>query len=105
VDTVHLAIAATTPCGPGRAPAYAPRERLEPRSIASRSFHVVFAVEPSSFTAGRRWRLRYGTNGHRRFQCGNGGRVLGVTVASTVAGAQIVIWDDNGTSDHLWRFI
>ena len=44
-------------------------------------------------------------NGYFRIQCANGGRVLGVSGASTAQGAQVVIWDDNGTNDHLWRFI
>ena len=25
--------------------------------------------------------------------------------ASTTQGAQVLIWDDNGTNDHLWRFV
>ena len=44
-------------------------------------------------------------NGYFRIQCANGGRVLGVSGASTAQGAQIVLWDDNGTNDHLWRFV
>ena len=30
---------------------------------------------------------------------------LGVSNMSTSQGAQVLIWDDNGTNDHLWRFI
>ena len=44
-------------------------------------------------------------NGYFRIQCANGGRVLGVSGASTAQGAQVVLGDDNGTNDHLWRFI
>jgi hypothetical protein len=38
-------------------------------------------------------------------QRANGGRELGVSGASSSQGAQAVIWDDNGTSDHPWRFV
>jgi hypothetical protein len=32
-------------------------------------------------------------------------RVIGVSGASTAQGAQVLLWDDNGTNDHLWRFV
>ncbi len=31
--------------------------------------------------------------------------MLGIAGASTSQGAEAVLWDDNGTSDHLWRFL
>lgn len=31
-------------------------------------------------------------------------QVMGVSNASTAAGAEVVQWADNGTSDHLWQF-
>ncbi|MFD0784229.1 RICIN domain-containing protein, partial [Micromonospora azadirachtae] len=52
-----------------------------------------------------RWRLRYGADGYFRIQCAVGGRVLGVSEASTATGAQVVLEDDNGADDHLWRFV
>jgi arabinan endo-1,5-alpha-L-arabinosidase len=33
------------------------------------------------------------------------GEVLGVSAASTSAGASVLQWADNGTNDHLWEFI
>ncbi|MFI7128033.1 hypothetical protein ACIBQ1_20205 [Nonomuraea sp. NPDC050153] len=38
-----------------------------------------------------------------RIQCANGGRVLGL--AGTSQGAQVVLADDNGSNDNLWRFL
>lgn len=32
----------------------------------------------------------------------NSGLVLGITNASTAAGADALQWTDNGTADHLW---
>jgi hypothetical protein len=60
---------------------------------------------PDTGADDRRWRLRYGANGCFRIQSAGGGRVLGVNGASTAQGAQVLVWDDNGTSDHLWRFV
>ncbi|MFI9816358.1 beta-L-arabinofuranosidase domain-containing protein [Saccharothrix variisporea] len=64
-------------------------------------------------TTDHRWRLRYGagsgsgsgsgSGGYFRVQCGNGGRVL--ALSSTARGAQVVLWEDNGSSDQLWRFV
>ena len=31
--------------------------------------------------------------------------MLGITDASTAQGVQVLIWDDIGTSDRLWRFV
>ncbi|MER6825131.1 beta-L-arabinofuranosidase domain-containing protein [Streptosporangium sp. NPDC000563] len=50
-----------------------------------------------------RWRLRYGSNAAFRIQCANGGRVLGLS--GTAQGAQVVIADDNGSNNNLWRFL
>ena len=52
----------------------------------------------------QRWRLRYGSGGYFRLQNATG-RVLGVDSMSTTQGAQALLWDDNGTTDHLWRFV
>lgn len=52
----------------------------------------------------QQWRLRYTSGDTFRIQAA-GGRVLGVTDMSTTQGAQALIWDDNGTNDHLWRFV
>ncbi|GEA87597.1 beta-L-arabinofuranosidase domain-containing protein [Cellulomonas cellasea] len=52
----------------------------------------------------QQWRLRYTAGDTFRIQAA-GGRVLGVADMSTTAGAQALIWDDNGTNDHLWRFV
>ncbi len=60
---------------------------------------------PDAAANNRRWRLRYGRDGYFRIQTADGGRVLGISGASTAAGAQALIWEDNGTNDHLWRFI
>ncbi|WP_323139651.1 RICIN domain-containing protein [Streptomyces sp. NBC_01443] len=49
--------------------------------------------------------MRHGVGDTFKIQCANSGRVLGVLGASTGQGAQAVLWDDNGTNDHLWRFI
>ncbi|MER5642967.1 RICIN domain-containing protein [Streptosporangium sp. NPDC002524] len=54
-------------------------------------------------TADHRWRLRYGSDAAFRVQCANGGRVLGL--AGIAQGAQIVLADDNGSNDNLWRFL
>lgn len=35
----------------------------------------------------------------------NSGLVLGITNASTSAGAQALQWTDNGTADHLWQIV
>ncbi|MES2347347.1 MAG: family 43 glycosylhydrolase [Pseudomonadota bacterium] len=35
----------------------------------------------------------------------NSGLVLGISGASQAAGAKVVQWQDNGTSDHLWHFM
>jgi hypothetical protein len=35
----------------------------------------------------------------------NSGLVLGITNASTSAGAIALQWSDNGTADHLWQFV
>ena len=45
------------------------------------------------------------SNGSFRIQCANGGRVLGVSGASTAQGAQVVLADDAVTNDRLWRFL
>ncbi|MEU4538123.1 beta-L-arabinofuranosidase domain-containing protein [Streptosporangium sp. NPDC023825] len=76
----------------------------------------VLAVENAATAAGsrvlqwadngagdHRWRLRYGSNAAFRIQCGNGGRVLGL--AGTAQGAQVVLADDNGSNNNLWRFL
>jgi hypothetical protein len=39
----------------------------------------------------------------RRIQNSNSPKVLGVAGMSTVNSANVVQYDDNGTSDHLWR--
>lgn len=39
-----------------------------------------------------------------RIQNQNSGKVLGVSNMSTANSAQVVQFDDNGTTDHLWRF-
>ncbi|MET8053646.1 beta-L-arabinofuranosidase domain-containing protein [Streptosporangium sp. NPDC005286] len=54
-------------------------------------------------TNDHRWRLRYGSDATFRIQCANGGRVLGL--AGTAQGAQIVLADDNGSNNDLWRFL
>ncbi|MFF0867050.1 beta-L-arabinofuranosidase domain-containing protein [Nonomuraea sp. NPDC003560] len=54
-------------------------------------------------TADHRWRLRHGSGAAFRVQCASGGRVLGVAGASQ--GAQVVLADDNGSDDNLWRFL
>jgi hypothetical protein len=33
------------------------------------------------------------------------GLLLGVQNMSTSDGGLVVQWDDNGTNDHLWRFV
>ncbi|MEQ4724864.1 hypothetical protein [Nonomuraea sp. B19D2] len=38
-----------------------------------------------------------------RIQCADGGRVLGL--AGTSQGAQVVLADDNGANNNLWRFL
>ncbi|GAB1818825.1 beta-L-arabinofuranosidase domain-containing protein [Herbidospora sp. RD11066] len=50
-----------------------------------------------------RWRLRYGSNAAFRIQCANGGRVLGLS--GTSQGAQVVLADDSGSNNNLWRFV
>lgn len=35
----------------------------------------------------------------------NSGEILGISAASTAAGASVLQWADNGTNDHLWQFI
>jgi hypothetical protein len=35
----------------------------------------------------------------------NSGLVLGISNASTTVGADALQWSDNGTADHLWRFV
>ena len=52
----------------------------------------------------QRWRLRYGSAGYFRLQSATG-RVLGVDGMSTTQGAAVLVWDDSGTADHLWRFV
>lgn len=52
----------------------------------------------------QQWRLRYTAGDTFRIQAA-GGRVLGVADMSTTPGAQALVWDDNGTNDHLWRFV
>ncbi len=52
----------------------------------------------------QQWRLRYTAGDTFRIQAA-GARVLGITDMSTAAGAQALVWDDNGTNDHLWRFV
>ncbi|GLX96157.1 beta-L-arabinofuranosidase domain-containing protein [Herbidospora sp. NBRC 101105] len=54
-------------------------------------------------TSDHRWRLRYGSNAAFRIQCANGGRVLGLS--GTAQGAQVVLSDDNGSANNLWRFL
>ncbi|MFI7469785.1 beta-L-arabinofuranosidase domain-containing protein [Nonomuraea sp. NPDC049646] len=54
-------------------------------------------------TADHRWRLRHGAGAAFRIQCAGGGRVLGV--AGTSQGAQVVLADDDGSDDNLWRFL
>ncbi|MFB4287229.1 beta-L-arabinofuranosidase domain-containing protein [Nonomuraea sp. ATR24] len=54
-------------------------------------------------TADHRWRLRHGPGVTFRIQCANGGRVLGL--AGTSQGAQVVLADDGGANDILWRFL
>ncbi len=55
-------------------------------------------------TTAQRWRLRYGSGGYFRIQSATG-RVLGADGMSTSQGAQVLVWDDSGTTDHLWRFV
>ncbi|TMR97865.1 RICIN domain-containing protein [Nonomuraea basaltis] len=50
-----------------------------------------------------RWRPHYGSGAAFRIQCANGGRVLGL--AGTSQGAQVVLADDNGANNNLWRFL
>ncbi|MEU1390075.1 MULTISPECIES: beta-L-arabinofuranosidase domain-containing protein [unclassified Nonomuraea] len=54
-------------------------------------------------TADHRWRLCHGAGAAFRVQCAGGGRVLGV--AGSSQGAQVVLADDNGSDDNLWRFL
>ncbi|GAA3613813.1 hypothetical protein GCM10022419_118690 [Nonomuraea rosea] len=54
-------------------------------------------------TADHRWRLRYGPGAAFRVQCANGGRGLGL--GGTSQGAQVVLADDNGSNNNLWRFL
>ncbi|MBE1583398.1 hypothetical protein ACFPOI_31740 [Nonomuraea angiospora] len=50
-----------------------------------------------------RRRLRRGVGTAFRIQCANGGRVLGL--GGTAQGAQVVLADDNGPNNNLWRFL
>ncbi|MEV4009013.1 hypothetical protein AB0J35_00825 [Nonomuraea angiospora] len=69
------------------------------------------APAPSSSTLQRtgngathhRRRLRYGSGAVFRVRCANGGRVLGP--GGTSQGAQVVLADDNGSNNNLWRFL
>ncbi|MGR6918280.1 beta-L-arabinofuranosidase domain-containing protein [[Actinomadura] parvosata] len=54
-------------------------------------------------TADHRWRLRHTSGFTFRIQCAGGGRVLGL--AGTSQGAQVVLADDNGSTNNLWRFL
>ncbi|MEU6784932.1 beta-L-arabinofuranosidase domain-containing protein [Nonomuraea angiospora] len=56
-----------------------------------------------SGTDDHRWRLRYGSGAAFRVQCANGGRVLGL--GGTSQGSQVVLADDNGSNNNLWRFL
>ncbi|SDM65797.1 Ricin-type beta-trefoil lectin domain-like [Actinacidiphila guanduensis] len=40
-----------------------------------------------------------------RIQNRNSGKVLAVSGMSQADAAQVTQWSDNGTADHLWRFI
>jgi hypothetical protein len=40
-----------------------------------------------------------------RIQNRNSGKVLAVSGMSRADAAQVTQWSDNGTADHLWRFI
>lgn len=42
---------------------------------------------------------------YRRIRNKNSGKVLGVDLMSTANSAHVVQYDDNGTADHLWRFV
>ncbi|MFI7229656.1 RICIN domain-containing protein [Nonomuraea angiospora] len=54
--------------------------------------------------AGRpRRRLRHGVGTAFHIQCANGGRVL--SPGGTAQGAQVVLADDNGSNNNLWRFL
>ncbi|WP_431918250.1 RICIN domain-containing protein [Nonomuraea jabiensis] len=50
-----------------------------------------------------RRRLRHRSGAAFRVQCANGGRVLGL--GGTSQGSQVVLADDNGSNNNLWRFL
>lgn len=51
------------------------------------------------------WYFEYVSNGYFKIRNRWSNKVVGVSGASTSAGAQILQWSDNGTTDHLWRLI
>ncbi len=51
------------------------------------------------------WYFQYAGNGYFKIRNRWSGKVIGVWGASTGSGAQLVQWDDNGSSDQQWRLI
>lgn len=51
------------------------------------------------------WYFQYTTNGYFKIRSRWSNKVMGVSGASTGAGAQIVQWDDTGSLDQQWRLV
>jgi arabinan endo-1,5-alpha-L-arabinosidase len=60
--------------------------------------------QQSSFLADQ-WHFMPADGGDYKILNTYSGEVLGVSAASTSAGASVLQWADNGTNDHLWEFI
>ena len=51
------------------------------------------------------WHFMPAGGGNYKILSTYSGEVLGVSAASTSAGASVLQWADNGTNDHIWEFI
>jgi hypothetical protein len=56
-------------------------------------------------SANQRWQLEPAENGYYKIVNLNSGLLLGISGASTTAGATALQWGDTLTPDHLWQVV
>ncbi|HVU68612.1 MAG TPA: RICIN domain-containing protein, partial [Ktedonobacteraceae bacterium] len=67
---------------------------------------ITVPISNMSSTAGYRLRITPASTAlYNKLVNKNSGLLLGITNASTSAGAQALQWSDNGTADHLWQIV
>jgi arabinan endo-1,5-alpha-L-arabinosidase len=66
---------------------------------------LVMLIGMASLTFSAQAAITINTSVQYKIKNVNSGLVLGLSGASQAAGTNVVQWEDNGTSDHLWHFM